>query len=214
MNKLKIEYLTSVRFKCNNVRCQYQLTYDELVLGTHELDDCSFIKIVCEGCGAKITKQEQIRHDAVDCSNPHAKCKYCKTVFHLKQLIEHERNCEMKSLVKLEYNQNEEAALNNLIDEDLFEAHNGGSDPYHILPKKRKLYKNGQPINKQHGRTGGVPSVHNTKHKGTVLSSQIQNNPLKRFKSTKDANTELIKNDQDILDIMDCSDEDENSGGL
>ena len=34
----------------------YQLTYDELLLGTHELDDCNFMTIVCEGCGLRIFK--------------------------------------------------------------------------------------------------------------------------------------------------------------
>ena len=67
----------------------YQLTYDELILGTHELDDCQYMKIVCEGCATKITKNDQIRHDAIECSNPHSKCKFCKTVYHLKDLIKH-----------------------------------------------------------------------------------------------------------------------------
>ena len=40
LNKLKLEYMNQIRFKCNNARCQYQLTYDELILGTHELDEC------------------------------------------------------------------------------------------------------------------------------------------------------------------------------
>lgn len=124
-----------MRFKCNNVRCSYQLTYDELVLGTHELDDCSYIKIQCEGCGSKITKQEQIRHDAIECSNPSAKCKYCKKIFHLKQLVDHEKLCEQKSLVKLEYNQNEEAAINNLMEEEMLEQN--AVNAFGFLGKKK-----------------------------------------------------------------------------
>lgn len=58
LNKLKVDYLSQVRFKCNNFSCSYQLTYDELILGTHELDDCMFMKIVCEGCGVKIHKSD------------------------------------------------------------------------------------------------------------------------------------------------------------
>ena len=57
-NKLKQEYMNQIRFKCNNIRCTYQLTYDELLLGTHELDDCSYMCIVCEGCGLRIYKQD------------------------------------------------------------------------------------------------------------------------------------------------------------
>ena len=56
LNKLKQEYLNQIRFKCNNAKCTYQLTYDELLLGTHELDDCNFMNIVCEGCGMRIFK--------------------------------------------------------------------------------------------------------------------------------------------------------------
>ena len=55
---MKLDYLNHVRFKCNNPGCKYELTYDELILGTHELDECMFMKIVCEGCGAKIPKYD------------------------------------------------------------------------------------------------------------------------------------------------------------
>lgn len=58
INKLKHQLLSDVRFKCNNARCQYELTYDELLLGTHELDECQFMHVVCEGCGMRIVKQE------------------------------------------------------------------------------------------------------------------------------------------------------------
>lgn len=56
MNRLKQELLAEVRFRCNNNRCSYQLTYDELLLGTHELDDCAFMQVICEGCGMRIIK--------------------------------------------------------------------------------------------------------------------------------------------------------------
>ena len=36
------------------------MTYDELILGTHELDDCMFMRVVCEGCGSKILKKRHI----------------------------------------------------------------------------------------------------------------------------------------------------------
>ena len=58
LNKLKTEYLGQIRFKCNNNKCGYQLTYEELILGTHELDDCLHMKIACDGCGMKISKSE------------------------------------------------------------------------------------------------------------------------------------------------------------
>ena len=77
VNKLKAEYLNDIRFKCNNGKCQYPLTYDELILGTHELDECNFMCVMCEGCGLRIYKQEQIRHEAMDCRNPLAKCHFC-----------------------------------------------------------------------------------------------------------------------------------------
>lgn len=56
LGKTKNEYLQQIRFRCQNRQCTYQLTYDELILGTHELDDCKFIKLICEGCGQRITK--------------------------------------------------------------------------------------------------------------------------------------------------------------
>lgn len=99
-----------MRFKCNNFRCIYRLSYDEILLGTHELDECAYIRIECEGCGQRISKHEQIRHDAVECSNPSAKCRYCKQIFHLKQLAEHDRLCSARGTVKLEYQANEQAA--------------------------------------------------------------------------------------------------------
>jgi len=72
LNKIKLEMLINVRFKCNNTGCKHELTYDELILGTHELDECMFMKIICENCGAKIPKWDKLRHDALDCSNPMA----------------------------------------------------------------------------------------------------------------------------------------------
>jgi hypothetical protein len=32
------------------------MTYDELILGTHELDECNYIRVECEGCGLRIFK--------------------------------------------------------------------------------------------------------------------------------------------------------------
>ena len=64
---------------------------------------------MCEGCGAKITKSEQIRHDTVQCDNPIAKCKFCKKIFHLKELADHVRTCEQRNIVKMEYMDNLEA---------------------------------------------------------------------------------------------------------
>jgi len=142
LNKLKIEYLNQVRFKCNNNLCQYQLTYDELILGTHELDDCMFMKVVCEGCGTKITKYDQIRHDAVDCPNPHAKCKYCKNVHHLKELIEHERTCEQRSIVKLEYQNNEDIQMDfDRLNQEL-EHHNKNKLKNQLLGKRDRKGNN------------------------------------------------------------------------
>jgi len=92
------------------MNCQYQLTYDELILGTHELDDCMFMKIVCEGCGQKISKNDQIRHDTIECSNPHAKCKFCKQITHIHELVKHQANCEKRAFVKLEYNDPDQGA--------------------------------------------------------------------------------------------------------
>ena len=89
LNKLKQEYLNMIRFRCNNTRCTYQLTYDELLLGTHELDDCNFMNIVCEGCGIRIFKQDQIRHESIECSNPISKCGFCQRCFSIGEMLLH-----------------------------------------------------------------------------------------------------------------------------
>ena len=83
---MKHTLLSDIRFKCNNARCQYELTYDELLLGTHELDECAFMHVVCEGCGMRIVKQEQIKHEATECANPLGKCGFCKRVFPLNAM--------------------------------------------------------------------------------------------------------------------------------
>ena len=61
------------------------------------------MKIVCEGCGVKISKSEQIRHDTMACENPQAKCKFCNDMCHLKDLNEHMRSCAQRAIVKMEY---------------------------------------------------------------------------------------------------------------
>ncbi len=103
LNKLKQQALGHVRFKCNNNKCDYQLTYEELLLGTHELDDCSYMQVVCEGCGLRIIKQQYIKHESVECENPLGKCAFCKKVFALKDMNYHIRTCTERVRVKVEY---------------------------------------------------------------------------------------------------------------
>lgn len=85
------------------MKCQYQLTYDELILGTHELDECNFMCVVCEGCSQRIYKQEQIKHESLECSNPLAKCHFCTRIFNLREMSTHMRSCSKRSIVKVEY---------------------------------------------------------------------------------------------------------------
>lgn len=110
LNRLKQEYLNQVRFKCNSARCTYHLTYDELLLGTHELDDCDFMNIICEGCGVRIFKQDRIRHESVECANPIGKCAFCQRIFGMSEMLVHRRECGQRSVVKVEYVNNPEAA--------------------------------------------------------------------------------------------------------
>ena len=114
LNKLKQTYLHEIRFKCNNQKCTYQLTYDELILGTHELDDCNFMCVICEGCGLKIHKQDQIKHESIDCTNPLAKCQFCSKIFGLGDMTAHLKSCSQRRIVKVEYSSDpEQAAVQN-----------------------------------------------------------------------------------------------------
>eukprot|EP00347_Sterkiella_histriomuscorum_P015132 403358202 len=103
LNKLKVEYLQQVRFNCQNRHCLHQLTYDELLLGTHELDECNYIRVMCEGCGMRIFKQEQLKHESVDCENPLTKCRFCQQLIHLREILYHTKCCPQRAIVKLEY---------------------------------------------------------------------------------------------------------------
>ena len=120
LNKIKQDYLNQIRFKCNNQRCVYQLTYDELLLGTHELDDCNFMTIVCEGCGTRIYKQDQIRHESIECANPIGKCAWCQRIFGMAELLTHRRECGQRSIVKVEYVNRAEAAMNRTFNQSKF----------------------------------------------------------------------------------------------
>lgn len=111
INKLKQEYLNQIRFKCNNAKCTHQLTYDELILGTHELDTCPYLVIVCEGCGQRIFKQDQIKHEAVECRNPLARFGHLREHSHRPDVkIEYVNNplvhaYENQRLQAIEYDQ-------------------------------------------------------------------------------------------------------------
>ncbi|CDW87308.1 UNKNOWN [Stylonychia lemnae] len=82
LSKLKAEYLQQIRFNCQNRNCLYQLTYDELLRGTHELEECNYIRVMCEGCGVRIFKQEQLKHESVECEVP--KTKQNMTLFQMR----------------------------------------------------------------------------------------------------------------------------------
>lgn len=73
------------------------------MLGTHELDDCLYMQVICEGCGLRIIKQQQIKHESVECDNPLGKCGFCKRIFSLVDMGEHMRNCSSRVVVKVEY---------------------------------------------------------------------------------------------------------------
>ena len=111
MNKIKYQHLQDVRFKCNNLYCNYKLSYDEILLGTHELEQCDFLKIKCEGCGKEISKHELIKHDAFECPNPMARCRYSGKVVRLKDLLATEEIA--KRSIKMEYIPDDEAAIQN-----------------------------------------------------------------------------------------------------
>jgi hypothetical protein len=85
------------------LKCDYQLTYDELLLGTHELDECLYMQVVCEGCGIRIVKQQQIKHESIECEKPLGKCTFCKRVKPLKEMSEHMKTCQSRVLIKVEY---------------------------------------------------------------------------------------------------------------
>lgn len=70
------------------------------------MDECNFMCVVCEGCGLRIYKQEQIKHESVDCRNPLAKCHFCERIFSLREMNNHQRSCSKRSIVKVEYVQN------------------------------------------------------------------------------------------------------------
>ncbi|CDW85664.1 traf-type zinc finger family protein [Stylonychia lemnae] len=109
LGKTKNDYLQQIRFRCQNRQCHYSLTYEELILGTHELDDCKFIKIICEGCGARIMKQDQLKHETVECPNPQSKCRFCQKMMSLKEVISHQKDCNMRVQIKIEYDCSYEA---------------------------------------------------------------------------------------------------------
>ena len=70
--------------------------------------------IVCEGCGLRIYKQDQIRHESIECRNPLAKCHFCSNIFSLSEMSAHMRECSQRAVVKVEYvNDPEAAAYNN-----------------------------------------------------------------------------------------------------
>lgn len=135
LNKLKQNALTQIRFKCNNLRCDYALTYDELLLGTHELDECKFMQVICEGCGIRIIKQQQIRHESVECDNPLGKCGFCKRVFSLQDMIAHMRDCNQRQVVKIEYGLPAKSDYNHIEDKEL--RPESLYDPKTALSRKR-----------------------------------------------------------------------------
>lgn len=61
------------------------------------------MQVVCEGCGLRIKKQQQIKHESVECENPLGKCGFCKRVFSLVEMSNHMRTCSQRVVVKMEY---------------------------------------------------------------------------------------------------------------
>ena len=80
-------------------------------MGTHELDECLYLKIVCEGCGKKINKSDQIRHETLDCTNP----------VWLKDLQKNKRDGNQRDMVKMEYFDSQDFDDHILQDEPSFE---------------------------------------------------------------------------------------------
>jgi hypothetical protein len=62
--------------------------------------------VICEGCGVRIIKKEQIKHDSLECEKPLGRCGFCKQVFCLKEMSEHMRLCQLRNVVKVEYDNN------------------------------------------------------------------------------------------------------------
>lgn len=73
------------------------------MLGTHELDRCDFMQVICEGCGIRIVKQDQIRHETIECQNPLAKCPFCFLVHPLCNIGDHIKTCKSRAVFKVEY---------------------------------------------------------------------------------------------------------------
>ena len=105
--------LQEIRFRCINTSCIERLTYDQILLGTHELDQCTHMMFECQGCNISMERYKLLRHEAVECLNPTARCRYCKTVMRLTLLSDHEKNCSARQLVKVEY-ANDSAVTANL----------------------------------------------------------------------------------------------------
>ncbi len=61
------------------------------------------MQVICEGCGIRIIKQQQIKHESVECDNPLGKCGFCKRVFSLIEMNNHMRTCSQRVSVKVEY---------------------------------------------------------------------------------------------------------------
>lgn len=85
----------------------------------HELDSCVHMQVICEGCGLRITKQQQIKHESLECSNPLGKCGFCKRVFSLTEMALHMRSCSLRTTVKVEYGQETHSNLALIEDREL-----------------------------------------------------------------------------------------------
>jgi hypothetical protein len=116
MSIFKWEYMDQIRFRCTSKDCHHHLTYEELILGTHELDDCQYIKITCEGCGEKFQKKEKLKHDSFECKNPCTKCQFCSQIIPIVEESQHRTSCLSRNLIKVEYQEDYmEAELPNSI---------------------------------------------------------------------------------------------------
>ena len=170
-----------------------------------------FMKIVCEGCGTKISKNDQIRHDTVECNNPYSKCKFCKTVVHLGDLISHQQSCDMRSIVKVEYNDPDHGTglllQNQEQDEQIMQQFNQQIGRENNKPKRNAITSGTSVANYNKHRE--KPAGQKTVGKLIVNSQQ---NPLY---GDQNLNTELVKRDsQQYLDIAESSMEHQEGSSL
>lgn len=51
-----------------------------------------------------------MKHETVDCPNPHTKCKFCLVSIPMKEIIGHTKDCSKRVEIKIEYECNYEAS--------------------------------------------------------------------------------------------------------